>query len=295
MNNKKITVVICTYNRANLLKISLQSLVEQTLDQSNFDVLVIDNNSNDITKEVVNMFKSLLPLKYVFEPTQGLSHARNRAIKEVKSEYIAYIDDDSKGKKNWLMTASKIIDDKNPDIFGGPYYPYYINKKKWFLDKYEIREASKNDKFLDKYEFLSGSNIFFKKDIFEKIGIFDVNLGMKGNNIGLGEETQLQVIANKLGINRYYCSDLIIYNLVPDFKMDLKYVSRRYFMAGLVSNIVTGYKSTNFLKSLIIFIFYLIKTFSFLFFIFFRNKKKYKYWQNYFFEKILPYCGVVGN
>ena len=65
--NSVVTVVICTYNRAPVLKLALQSLVEQTADKSSFKVIVVDNNSTDDTSRVVEDFKNKLPLKYVFE------------------------------------------------------------------------------------------------------------------------------------------------------------------------------------------------------------------------------------
>ena len=84
---KVATVVVCTYNRAHLLRSCLESLLAQTLDQGQFEVLVVDNNSTDATSQIVNEYTA----KYshfvaVAERQQGLSYARNRGWKEADGE-----------------------------------------------------------------------------------------------------------------------------------------------------------------------------------------------------------------
>ncbi|MCK4744842.1 glycosyltransferase family 2 protein [Candidatus Parcubacteria bacterium] len=289
---KIITVIICTYNRSKYLKLCLQSLIEQTLSQNYFDIIVIDNNSNDDTKKITDKFLNILPFKYVFEKNQGLSYARNRGIKESNTEYIAYIDDDAKANKNWLQTAYKIIQEKNPAIFGGPIYPYYESKKpKWFLDKYETRKISEKGKYLTKNEFLSGSNIFFKKNIFNKIGLFDNNLGMKGGKISIGEETKIQIIANKKEKKKYYEPTLFVYHLVPKSKMTIKYRIKRYFISCSMSKSIFYNQKQSLTMDCYRFTLAFINFFKCPF----RDRKKYPYWQNYFIEMILPNISIIGR
>ncbi|MFA7245500.1 MAG: glycosyltransferase [Candidatus Magasanikbacteria bacterium] len=290
---EKITVAICTYNRSYLLKKVLESLVNQTVKKDFFEVLVVDNNSSDNTREVVKIFESLLSLKYVFENKQGLSYARNRAIKNCQTEYISFIDDDSIAENNWLEIAYDLIKNGQYDIFGGSIYPYYIDKKIWFLDKYEIREPAVVSSFLHNNQFLSGSNIFFRRSIFIKIGNFDQKLGMKGNKIGVGEETLLQICADKKEIKRYFSSKLIVYTLVPIKKMELKYLIKRTFITGYVSKQVFISKRGLFVDGVRFFMSILLIIFSSITMIF-RNRKKYRYWQNYFVEKICNYFYVIG-
>lgn len=85
-----VSIVICTFNRADLLRECLQSLTNQNEDISRIPVIVVDNNSTDATAKTVREFERKLPgLKYVFEPEQGLSHARNRGFKEAETKWVA--------------------------------------------------------------------------------------------------------------------------------------------------------------------------------------------------------------
>ena len=96
----KVTVVIVTYNRAEMLKEALESLTTQSRLPD--EVLVVDNNSSDRTKAVAESFKGRLNMSYVFEPVQGTSTARNTGIKHAQGDIIAYLDDDCIAEKDWL-------------------------------------------------------------------------------------------------------------------------------------------------------------------------------------------------
>ena len=98
----KLSVIICTYNRVELLGKCVNSLMTQTARKENYEIIVIDNNSTDNTADLIRKIKIINSnLRYVKEANQGLSYARNRGWKEAKGEYIAYIDDDCKADNNW--------------------------------------------------------------------------------------------------------------------------------------------------------------------------------------------------
>ena len=90
-----ISIVIPSYNRSDLLKKILDAVTEQTLSEEQFEVIVVDNNSSDDTKQVVQSYNEKIKgLKYVLETKQGACHARNRGIQEATGEYTAFLDDD---------------------------------------------------------------------------------------------------------------------------------------------------------------------------------------------------------
>jgi glycosyltransferase involved in cell wall biosynthesis len=100
-----ISVVICTYNRAESLRRTLSSVAKMEVPSDlSWEVIVVDNNSTDATRAVVEEFvkASSLPVRYVFEPRQGLSHARNTGVATAKGEIIAFIDDDVFASTDWL-------------------------------------------------------------------------------------------------------------------------------------------------------------------------------------------------
>jgi glycosyltransferase involved in cell wall biosynthesis len=230
-----LTIAVCTYNRADLLRGCLDSLAG--CEDKTVEVLIIDNNSIDRTGKVAEEFvKSDPNFNYLTEDKQGLSHARNRAIAEAKGKYIAYLDDDAKAEENWIRNVLELIK-KNPEVvvFGGMIKPFYLsNKPNWFRDEYEIRTWGESMRYLEKGEAFSGSNLILKKEYLNK-NSFNINLGVKSKELKMGEETELQWnLQAELGTegNFLYSPDLCVYHLVPDYKMKLNYYMKRSIASG---------------------------------------------------------------
>lgn len=100
-----ISVVICTYNRAASLRQTLDSLRQMSVPRElEWEVVVVDNNSTDDTRRVVEDFarRSSFPVRYVFELRQGLAAARNAGIANSRGEIIAFADDDMLLPPEWL-------------------------------------------------------------------------------------------------------------------------------------------------------------------------------------------------
>jgi glucosyl-dolichyl phosphate glucuronosyltransferase len=235
-NRKFISVVVCTYNRADLLERCLESLEKQILEQACFEVLIVDNNSTDGTKSVADRFcHNNGCFRYLFEGTQGLSHARNRGWKEASGDYVGYIDDDAKAAPEWLETARRVAAEKRPDIFGGPCYAFYNGPRpRWFLDRYGSKHWGPSARELEAGEYLNGTNIFFKKELLSHLGGFNPDLGMSGTKMAYGEETALIMSAQDRvpDLQVYYDPDLSVFHLVTPHRMELSRIARQRFVAG---------------------------------------------------------------
>ena len=281
-----ISVVVCTYNHSNLLKNCIASLCAQTLNKEKYEIIVVDNNSKDDTAEVVKAFENDELIRYVFEERQGLSHARNRGVSEASGNYIAFIDDDAKAAPNWLEVAYEILDSTQPalDCLGGPYHPLYLSQKpKWFLDKYEIRGFGDSQKYLNAHEMLSGSNMIWLKDSLTSIGQFNENFGVIGKQLKLGEETdafeKLWSLNGQAQI--LFAPNLIIYHLVPEFKMSVGYRLKRKFAQGQyhAQKTIVDVKNQQIIALFQSIVTFLKSSIRFLFKIF-----SHKYWQNWIVE-----------
>src|SRR5215472_11398969 len=114
-----ISICICTYNRSESLRRTLESLA----GQSNVDmdeVLIVDNNCTDGTAEVVGSFGDRLPIRLVTESRQGLAHARNRAATEFCGDVLLFTDDDIRFETGWLVAyQNAILKFPDADYFGG--------------------------------------------------------------------------------------------------------------------------------------------------------------------------------
>jgi glycosyltransferase involved in cell wall biosynthesis len=240
-NNPKlaISIVICTYNRAKFLADSLKTICEQTINKSDYEVLVIDNNSLDSTPDLTKTFcEKYSNIRYFLETRQGLSHARNRGWQESKGRYVAYVDDDCKMPTQWLVVAMKIIDRIAPAVFGGPAYAFYNTQKPyWWKDYYGTYEQSQVSRPLRKLEYLKGNNIFFRREVLESMNGFDARLGMSEKKIGYHEETELQVRIRKTMPCEliYYDTNLHVFHLVRPETMTWRWILNSFFASGRYS------------------------------------------------------------
>ena len=109
VRHNTVTVILCTYNRCQSLSKALQSVAASEMPTSAvWEVLVVDNNSHDQTREVVEDFSRRYPgrFRYLFEPKPGKSHALNAGIREAHGEILVFIDDDVTVDKNWLSNLT---------------------------------------------------------------------------------------------------------------------------------------------------------------------------------------------
>jgi glycosyltransferase involved in cell wall biosynthesis len=235
-----VTVAICTRNRAgHLRELCLESLRRQNARMENVEILVVDNGSGDDTQETVLSCRDSLPnLRYCREESRGLSHARNRAVREARGEGIAFLDDDAQASENWLAALHRFTAE-NPDVlvFGGPSDPIHRQKPPdWMPDGYGKVDLGDGARPLDmKHEGIIGCNMVLAKHVLEKIGLFDTSFGMKGEHPAWGEETQLCCRALALGLKVFYVPELRVRHLVQPGKYRLGWQLRAAFVQGRVN------------------------------------------------------------
>lgn len=231
------TVIVCTYNRKDFLKICLESVLNDILVTSpSCEVLVVDNNSNDGTEVYVkHLMEKHSCVKYVFEREQGLSKARNAGLKSASFEYCVFLDDDAFVSKGWLGSIVKEIKRNEFDVFGGVYYPWYKEgKRRFFSDEYasNIRWLKPLQRRLLLEETLSGGNFCLKKSSALKVGGFSESLGMNGKVMSYGEETDMQIrlrnAGEKLGLN----PEMTIFHYTPKKKQSLRWLVKRAVAEG---------------------------------------------------------------
>ncbi|MFL6278625.1 MAG: glycosyltransferase, partial [Vicinamibacterales bacterium] len=131
------TVLIATYNRAELLDETLQYLERMRVSpRLQWEAIVIDNNSTDQTRAVVERHHSTFPvsLRYLFEPVQGRSSALNSGIKAAQGRVLAFTDDDVRVADGWLDAAvTTLADDQSIVYAGGPVRPIWeVAPPPWF-------------------------------------------------------------------------------------------------------------------------------------------------------------------
>lgn len=236
-----ISVVICTYNRAHLLGRTLEALCDESVGFS-VDVIVVDNNSADDTKDVVTACQRSLSgpisLRYLFEPVQGLSVARNTGVGEACGSIVAFLDDEAVPSRNWLSETKALFDEK-PEVSaaGGPIDPEFeIPRPEWLsvaLEPYytilDLGEASIS--FPRKcYPF--GASMAFRRDILEK-DPFPTHLGRRGTLLLSMEETELFKRVLVAGGQIYYHPGMRVRHFVPKERLTKDWIFERLYFQGV--------------------------------------------------------------
>ena len=232
-----ISVIICTYNRERYIYNVLQSIAEGNLSKESYEIVLVDNNSSDNTKGECDRFMADYPeirLHYCIEPNQGLSYARNCGIRESKGDVLAYVDDDALVNKEYLSTYADFFE-RNPQAVaaGGPILPEYdgCDEPEWM--SHYTRQLVTGKLWLGEKErefpggaFPGGGNAAYRKSVFDAIGLFNVELGRKGNSLIGAEEKDLFDKMTTRGMKFYYLPTAILYHLIPPKKLTQNYFNR---------------------------------------------------------------------
>lgn len=293
----RISICVCTYNRANILPYCLDSLTKLDIPSGcEAEILIIDNNSADCTKDVVADYsrRSPIPMVYFHEPEQGLSAARNRAIREARGEYIGFLDDECVVRPDWIQLLVADINEFAPPIIGGPYIGALLpgTGPKWFKTEYGNAYflAQRFERGYQKEFRASGGNILLHRKVFKTLQ-FDQSLGMKADELKLGEEISLQnrFLKENPGTMIFYEPRIEVAHYILPEKMSLSYHARRAMEAG-ASRKIEGAALA--LEAAWAF----IHLCAFPFRALLRNKATHPYWQNYIYERLIPrVMPVIGS
>jgi glycosyltransferase involved in cell wall biosynthesis len=221
----RIDILIPTYNRSKLLRECLESVLGST-SMADWRVTVIDNNSSDDTKQVVESFIARSErVHYLFEKKQGKSEALNRGISLSDSDVIGMIDDDEHLHPNWIDTVAKWMQDSRIDYLGGPYFGLWRTEEPdWLPAGYEgvISADDPNQipdkplRFPDPRIFLRGGNAVVRRSVFDRVGGYRPDLFPC-------EDHDIYARLLAAGVTGYYVPDLVVYHLVLPERMTRAY------------------------------------------------------------------------
>ncbi len=228
----KVSVILCTYNRCHSLATALESVVASHLpDAISWEVLVVDNNSRDKTRDVVEEFCRRYPgrFRYLFEPQQGKSYALNTGIREARGEILAFIDDDVMVDTKWLQNLTAVFQKKEWSGAGGRILPERTFTPPTWLSleaKYALAPLAIFDLGLQPGELLEapfGTNMAFRREVFEKVGGFRTDLGPRPGSETRSEDTEFGFRALGAGQRLWYEPSAIVYHSLPAQRLQKEY------------------------------------------------------------------------
>ena len=171
MSSIKVSIVIPTYNRKNLLKDMLESLFNQTYPEGKYEIIVCDDGSNDGTEEMVRELakKSPCALKYYKQVNRGPASARNMGIKNAMGKIIGFTDDDCVVSNTWIENAVPYFEDIRVGGVMGCTIPYGSYPKKHLL----MIGAIHTQKITEDDGSYGSGNIFYRKKVLNEVDGFD--------------------------------------------------------------------------------------------------------------------------
>jgi len=231
----RITVILCTFNRCQLLAKALDSIAVSTMPESvEWEVLVIDNNSNDRTREVVEDFCCRYPgrFRYVFESTPGKSHALNTALVEAQGDVLAFMDDDVTVEPTWLHNLTAPLLSGECVGTGGRILPNWteaapswLPPEGWYVSgPLALFDLGAEPGVLTETPF--GTNMAFQRKLFDKYGGFRTDLGPCPGSEIRNEDTEFGRRLIAAGEPLRYEPSAVVYHLVSR-----KRAQREYFLA----------------------------------------------------------------
>jgi glycosyltransferase involved in cell wall biosynthesis len=238
----KLAICICTWNRAEMLKSTLESISNLDLPEdlkSNWEVLVVDNNSPDNTKQITARFEPIIPIRYEFMGTPGKSNALNHALSTLDAQFIAFTDDDVRLPKNWISQywgAIKQADEKIA-FWGAGVTPWFEKEPNQEMANAlpsvrtgfcginlpeNVLITDSNCKALP-----VGANCVFRYEAI-KDRRFDTKLGPNGTSHVTSEEWKMMRELIATGYRGQWVRDNEVLHYVPSTRLTLKYLFRFY-------------------------------------------------------------------
>jgi glycosyltransferase involved in cell wall biosynthesis len=240
-----VTVILCTHNRCRTLPVALDSVGASHMpDSAEWEVLVVDNNSADQTRQVVEEYIRRFPhrFRYCLEPRQGKSYALNTGIREAQGEVLAFLDDDVTVEPSWLENLTARVRSGEWIGAGGriratktvPLPKWIVLEGAWGLGGVLCGLFDRGDAPRELDCAPNGSNMAFQRSIFQKYGGFRTDMGPSpdGKTPRPNEDTEFGRRIMAAGEHLLYEPSAIIYHPVLQERLRKDYFLSWWFDYG---------------------------------------------------------------
>jgi len=240
----KVSILVCTYNRAESLRRTLNSFYA-LYPQCAAQVVVIDNNSTDDTPAVCAAFEKNGVIR-LFQPVMGLSQARNFGLAHIMRPTVVFIDDDVTFHPGWLENLLAPFHDKKVAVVGGELLPVWERPKpEWlagpWLHYYSVLlQWSSQPRAIHGHEWLCEGNIAFRRDVLNECGNFPVQLGRVGPVLLSGEGAVVDIIRHR-GWQAIFTPRSVVDHHIAASRINPAWLTRRIFWQGITQSLIEKY------------------------------------------------------
>ncbi len=236
-----ITVAICTRNRASVLGQAIESVLRQLGDDT--DLLIVDNASTDATASVVKDFARVHPaIRVVVHPDLGISHARNRALREAAGQVVLFLDDDAVARVGWVEVYRRFFrNSPSPRVaaVGGRVFPRYEKSAPaWLSPKDNLLDRGERTEPFDAGGAPWACNMAVMRAPALRCGGFNPMLGRKGRSLMSAEETDLCHRLRQAGHEVWWLPQAEIDHRVAAERVTVSCMLRMMFCLGRSSALI---------------------------------------------------------
>ena len=234
----KVSVVVCAYSMERYDDVceAVGSVLSQTYEEIQV-ILVIDGNEalfERLQSEFANQKAVTL---HCNEENKGLSYSRTQGVKLASGSVIAFLDDDAIAEPDWIKELVRGYEEDGAIAVGGLMVPEWVAERPGFLPEefYWLIGANYEPRLEPWTEVRNtlGSNMSFKKEVFEEIGGFNDQVGLKGNNQIQAEETELAMrMYDTFGKGMLYNPNAVVAHKIFEYRVEPKWLLRRAFWQG---------------------------------------------------------------
>lgn len=241
IDSRRISVLMPTHNRADILPICLESFLELKIpDGYSVEMIVVVNACADDTTNVLDewMPRMPFPARYVVDSVAGSSHARNTAIEESGGAILAFVDDDVLVSNHWLQGLIDVFSSTDADFVGGPVRLWWhaVQRPQWFPEKFDSLLAAKDhgDKIIQLHQPFAviTINTAYKRSLVDEIGGFRLDLERRGKGTGSFEDVEFNQRALDAGFRLYYAPDAPVKHWVEPSRMSFSAMTRMLYYVG---------------------------------------------------------------
>jgi len=236
-----VSVVICvhSFDQRRDLQEAVASLLEQT--HPDLEVIVVVDGDHRLYREAMSDYRGSDPVRAVLlEENAGISAARNAGVAEARGEVVAFIDDDAIADKDWVQTLVGTYEQCDAVAVGGKILPVWLcGQPGHFPEELLWLVGATHDGFagdtVAEVRNTFGPNMSFRRDVFEKVGGFNENLGFsrRGSSCMQAEEPEFALrMASTLGKRVVYNPAAVVYHKIPESKVRVGTLLRRAFYQG---------------------------------------------------------------
>lgn len=203
-----VSVIVPVYNDPDGIRATLKSLVDQTL--SEFQVIVVDNDSTDSTPEVVRSFERKYEAVVLHSETdvQSSYAARNTGINNSSSDILSFVDADMTVPEDWLESALEVFDESAADYMGCN-VNLTLPDEPSLAARYDYHTGFPVQQYLDRQRFVPTCCLFVRREVFEDVGLFDSRL-VSGGDKEFGNRV------HDAGHTLHYAGGVIMYHPTRD-------------------------------------------------------------------------------